>query len=231
MAALLKSTVIDYGSSVDDVVWTLPANTSGFEQSFTCSHVPHLFFSTLDTTFLGFNLTQPALPNAYYRFTPSTQSLVAVIPRAEVLNPNGIATDKSFRYLYVTDYSITPMVGAGELSSGSSAIYRYDLGADCWPQNPRMLALVADGGADGIKVDDAGRIWTAEGRGIVVRNAAGKTLGIFNTGFFVDPTSPTSSVAQFALAGDVLVVLSINRIYTVQLAEIVVSPDRYSRTI
>lgn len=37
---------------------------------------------------------------------------------------------------------------------------------------------------DRIRVDGSGRVWTAEGEGIVVRSPAGTVLGIFNVQLF-----------------------------------------------
>lgn len=43
------------------------------------------------------------LPNAVWRFTPETHSLTPVIPRADVFSPNGVAVNRDFTQLYVTD--------------------------------------------------------------------------------------------------------------------------------
>lgn len=217
--------------SVDDLAWTfpLPSNqqsTSGGSEC-ACKETPHLFFSTLDFAAIGFDLAPSVLPNAFYRFTPSTNTLAAVIPRGDILNPNGVALSKDFSYLYTTDYTLTELFGAGNQSSGSSAIYRYDLGPDCWPTNKRMITAVPSGGADGIKVDDAGRIWTAEGMGIVVRNEAGKVLGVFTNEYFLGTDAPPLKLAQLALAGDKLVILALDKIFVVPLSETVMSATRF----
>ncbi len=72
------------------------------------------------------------------------------------------------------------------------------------------------GNADGIHVDDYGRVWTAERDGIVVRGPRGKELGVFNAEVLVDEKVP---IANFALAGDKLVILAIDRIWVVGLGQ------------
>ena len=209
-------------NSVDDLTWVAP-NTSAGATSCTHANEANLFFTTLD---LGANnehgFNQAVLPNAVFRFTPATKSLQAVISRADVLAPNGIRSDPNGRYLYVTDTAPTALVGPGSNSSGSTAIYRFTLDADCNPTNKQLFAMPRSGIADGIHVDDYGRVWTAEYNGIVVRNARGKELGVFNAEQLVDPAN--SPIANFALAGDKLVVLSGDRIFVVQLGQNITTP-------
>lgn len=61
----------------------------------------------------------------------------------------------------------------------------------------------------------------------MVRNAAGKTIGVFNSQFFqADKDAGTQlAFANLALAGDTLVFLSNTRLWTVKLAKTVVSRD------
>lgn len=174
------------------------------------------------------------MPNAVYRFTPEKQSLQAVISRADVLVPNGVASDASGKYLYITDTAaaVTPAgpgvatFGAGDKSSGSSAIYRYELDADCNPGNRQLFALIRSGIADGIHVDDFGRVWTGESSGIVVRSSRGKVLGVFNSNYLLNESE--APVANFALAGDKLIVLAFDRVLVVQLGQNVTTPARFS---
>jgi hypothetical protein len=61
----------------------------------------------------------------------------------------------------------------------------------------------------------------------VVRNPAGKVIGVFNSQFFqADKDAGTQlPFANFALAGDTLVFLSSTRLWTVKLGKVVVSRD------
>lgn len=209
-------------NSIDDMAWVGPNTTHG---STSCTHPgeANLFFTTID---LGANhepgFSQAVLPNAVFRFTPSTKSLQAVISRGDILAPNGISADPRGKYLYVTDSALTLLSGPGSNSSGSPAIYRYELDADCNPMNKQLFATVRSGLADGIHVDNFGRVWTAEFNGIVVRNSRGKELGVFNAEQLVEPAF--SPISNFALAGDKLVILSGDHIWVVQLGQNVTTP-------
>jgi gluconolactonase len=206
-------------NSIDDLSWVTP-NT---HPDTTLCTEPNLFFSTLD---LGANneteYSTAVLPNAVYRYTPSTHSLQAAISRGDVLVPNGVRADPTGRYLYITDVSATALAGAGAKSSGSVAVYRFDLDSDCNPVNKRLFAAPRSGIADGIQIDDFGQVWTAEYNGIVVRNERGKELGVFNAEVLVDTAS--YPISMFSLAGDKLVVEAGDKLVVVQLAVNVTTP-------
>lgn len=170
----------------------------------------------------------PQLPDAVWRFDPQERSLVPVISRADILVPNGIRVNANQTKLYVTDSSATdsaPTLYGGADGTGSPAIFAFDLDEDAFPINKRMIGISRTGVPDGIHVDDAGRIWTAEYEGVVVRNAQAKVLGLFNSQAF--SVNQTQHVANFALAGDTLVLLDVQRLWTVKLAQTVISPGRF----
>ena len=163
------------------------------------------------------------LPDAVWRYDPQEQSLVPVISRADILVPNGIRVNANQTILYVTDTSATdsaPQLVGGAGGLGSPAIYSYDLDDDAFPINRRMIGISRSGVPDGIHIDDYGRIWTAEYEGVVVRTPTGKVLGLFNSEAF--SVNQTQHVANFALAGDTLVILDVQRLWTVKLAQTVV---------
>ncbi len=101
--------------------------------------------------------------------------------------------------------------------------------------NKRLFAFARQGFANGIKIDDQGRVWTAEYEGVVVRDgSSGKVLGLFNAQDIIlnNKENPVdvrdvAPIANFAIAGDQLVILAFDRIFGVQLAETVISADRY----
>jgi gluconolactonase len=64
-----------------------------------------------------------------------------------------------------------------------------------------------------------GRVWTGEAEGVVVRNPAGKIIGVFNKEIFMATQSPKTEMANFALAGDKLILLALDAIIVVQLTE------------
>jgi gluconolactonase len=168
------------------------------------------------------------LPDAVWRFDPQEHSLIPVISRADILIPNGIRVNANQTKLYVTDTTPTdayPTEQGGAGGTGSPAIYVFDLDDDAFPINKRMLGISRTGISDGIHIDDAGRIWTAEYEGVVVRNPQGKVLGLFNSMAY--SVNATTHVANFALAGDTLVIEDVQRLWTVKLAQMVVTASRF----
>jgi gluconolactonase len=221
---ILNSFFGEVMTSIDDLTWVKPNNTS---DTAPCS-VPgesNMFFTTLDFKSEGLPGFAPTvLPNAVWRFSPQTRSLQGVIPRADILKPNGVISDASGSHLFVTDASVPFNVGGGSNSSGSGAIYRYDLDPYCNPVNKLLFAIVRSY-ADGLHVDDYGRVWSGEYDGIVVRNSRGKVIGVFNAETLDDSEAP---MANFALAGNKLIILGVTRMYVLQLAQTVVNPTRYT---
>ena len=211
-------------NGVDDIVWATDS-ASG------CSY---MYFTDLDFAYLGYdNLPPLQLPANVYRWDPQTQVVLPVIGRSDV-NPNGVRVSPDMKTLYVTDSTAT-FAGPGPYSPGSGPsdtfwlgpyIYAYDLDSHMMPVNRRVFGMARQGIADGIHVDDAGNVYTGEWEGVVVRNSAGKTIGVFNSQYFqADKHADALALANFALAGDALVVLSTTRLWTVKLAKTVVASD------
>jgi gluconolactonase len=125
--------------------------------------------------------------------------------------------------LYVTDAAPSSYGGALDLpGQTSSAIYVFDLDDKGFPSNKRLFALAERGITGAIRVDDAGRVWTAERDGIVVRNSQGRLLGLFNAWIHIGQfhEKPTQ---YFTLAGDTLVILDRDRIWTVRMTKTLLS--------
>ncbi|KAL2823030.1 hypothetical protein BJX63DRAFT_426851 [Aspergillus granulosus] len=137
--------------------------------------------------------------------------------------------DVSWKHTYVVVIAIHAAVpfnvGGGSNSSGSGAIYRYDLDAFCSQVSKQMVAIVRSY-VDGIHIDDHGRIWTAEYDGVVVRNSRGKVLGVFNAEAFLDVE--IALIANFALAGNELIILAVDSIFIIELGQNVTTPGRFS---
>jgi gluconolactonase len=210
-------------NSIDDLAWVNPEEQQGYGAR---CRTPNLFFTSIDLSPQdGDVLGKAVLPNAVYRWTPSNKFVKAVIPRNEILAPNGIRVSPDGKFLYVTDAAMTTLSGpgVGTLGDGSPAVFSYELDENCDPVNKKLFALVRSRVADGIHVDNQGRVWTAEGNGIVVRNQSGRELGVFNGPWFSDGDEP---MANFALAGDKLVVLALNRVFIIQLGQTVSTPAR-----
>lgn len=138
--------------------------------------------------------------------------------------PNGVRGDATGTHLYVTgDAAPFNQTGGPKNSYRDAVIFRYDLDPDCFPVNKRLLATVRSY-ADGIHIDDYGRVWTGEYDGIVVRSPTGKVLGVFNAEALQDERG--APLANFAIAGDRLVVLAVDRIWVLRLGQVVTTEER-----
>ena len=193
----------------------------------------YLFFSDPDYAAELSIRPQPSLPNAVWRFDAHDQSVQAVVSRDDIETPNGIKVTADGSKMYITDGTLDfqsgPFrgVGSGAIGFGAPEIWEFDLDEEARPVNKSLFGLVRSGIADGILVDDFGNVWTAEGEGILVRDPRGKVIGLFNAeAILVGPDTP--SIANFALAGDTLVILASTQIFTVKLATVVVAPGRFS---
>ena len=141
-------------NGVDDIVW---ASGGG------CSY---MFFTDLDFAYLGYdNLPPLQVPANVYRWDPQNYVVLPVIGRSDI-NPNGVRVSPDMRTLYVTDSTAT-FAGPGPYSPGSGPsdtfwlgpyIYAYDLNSHMMPVNKRVFGMARQGIADGMHVDDAGRV-------------------------------------------------------------------------
>ena len=198
--------------SVDDLTWV---------KCGAAPTQPNLFFSSLSLEFAGdYGLAGTSLPDAVYRFSPQTKSLQAVISRSDIVEPNGVRSDATGKYLFVTGFAAPFNSTGGPGGFSTSVIYRFTLDEDCLPVNKRLVGTVRSY-ADGLHIDDYGRVWTGEFDGIVVRSPTGKVLGVFNAEALQDRKG--SPLANFAIAGDKLVVLGVDRVYVLQLGQNVTS--------
>ncbi|QDS77666.1 hypothetical protein FKW77_003165 [Venturia effusa] len=199
-------------SDIDDIAWTTQSSTGKSYMYFTTFPIVHA---------LSPAAAPMGLANAVWRWDPQEKIILPMLSRLDVTFPDGVRVSPDQRYLYVTDFTgdrWSALLGVAA-QVGSPAVYRYDLDAEMRPTNRQFFGYPRRGGADGIHVDDQGRVWTAEGDGVVVRRADGKILGVFNALVFGNPG--LIPIANFALAGDVLVILGGYRIFTVQLGQIV----------
>ena len=205
-------------SLVDDIAWVTD----------TARNKSYLFFTTFFTALEPDGPTVPidssvVLPNGVWRWDPQERTLLPVISRLDIVIPNGISISPDQKTLYVTDSLATPSGGVaagnqGYAPTAGPCIYAYDLNDAMLPINRRLFGLARTGYPDGIHVDDSGRVWTAEGEGIVVRSPSGKVLAVFNTAAFGIQASG-NQIANFALADDMLVVAAGDRLYGVRLGE------------
>ena len=207
----------------NDLTWATRGNSSW------------VFFTDDPLSSLYNNGQTPQVADAVWRYDPIEQTVLPVIDRTDVLVPNGIRANRNSTRLYVTDTPSPLVYGAGTVAtsagqvyadSASSAIYVFDIDSEGFPSNRRLFGIAERGIADGIHLDDFGNVWTGEADGIVVRSPAGKVLGMVNAlaiqgAAVVD--SGQSPLQNFALAGDLLVVMAFDKIYAVQLSSQIVT--------
>lgn len=210
-------------NGIDDIAW---ANRRGKD---------YMYFTDLYITPLAYPGTapRPLLPSGVWRWDPQDKVLLPVLGRGDV-NPNGIRVSPDHKTLYVTDSTAMffPIPGPAPPAGGAVAswlapyILKYDIDDEGFPVNKRIFGYVRRLIADGMHCDDGGRVWTGEGDGIVVRSPSGKVLGIFNHSYFLKgQNGELDYLVNFALAGNKLVVFAHERMYTVKLAQEVVSRD------
>lgn len=197
----------------DDVTWVKKGN--GTYMYFTDPPLSHIYAGG----------PTPQLPDTTWRFSNDDGSIVPAVSRGDVLLPNGIRVNAEQTKMFVTDTPEgIPGVSNAVGSWASNAIYVYDIDDYGFLGNKRMFGLTRNGISDGIHVDNAGRVWTAETEGVVVRNARGKVIGLFNNQAITG--NATFVMENFALAGDMLVILDMQTIWTVKLAETVITAER-----
>lgn len=206
---------------IDDMAWVQKNNKS------------YMFFTdlgapTLTGTFPALaDNPAPLLQNAVWRFDPERKSLRPVISRTDVAIPNGVRANYDGTKLYVGDSSFSGLSGTANSSWGNGAVYEYCLNDDGLPVEKRMFGLTRSGLTDGMKIDDAGNVWTADYSGIWIQAPDGKVLGsIPATSVLVSDSA--YPIQNFALAGDVLVVFAQQRLWTYKLAKQVVAPGHLS---
>ncbi|KAL3481476.1 hypothetical protein BJX99DRAFT_253400 [Aspergillus californicus] len=200
--------------NIDDVAWvTQPGTSNSF-----------MFITILPYPEGSGDGQNDTLPQGLWRWDPQAKLLLPAISRTELPVANGVRFSTDQKTLWVTDFGGAERSRIWGLPAevGAPAIYKYSLDEDMWPTNKRIFGISRMQAPDGIRVDDQGRVWTGEGEGIVVRAADGRIIGVFNAQYFTrDPIS--TAIVQFALAGDTLVVLGQNKLWTVKLAETVSS--------
>jgi gluconolactonase len=153
---------------------------------------------------------QPAeLPNNVYRFDPRTKQLTVVEPN--LVMPNGIAFGPNEKTLYIID--------SGAIQGPRTyfpylphRIYAYDVSADGKSiSNKRLLANVAPGFPDGMRLDEQGNIYVGTLEGIHVLNPQGKLIGKFLM------AKQTANLSFGGAENDVLFIGSSDTLWAVKL--------------
>lgn len=101
--------------------------------------------------------------NYVYRHDPKTGTTRALVK--DFVQPNGLAFSPDEKTLYVAD------------SGSPRHIRAFNVGADGTLSGGRVFCTIDKGGPDGIRVDEAGRVWSSAGDGIQIFAVDGKRIG------------------------------------------------------
>ena len=101
--------------------------------------------------------------NYVYRFDPKAKSIIAVVKDFD--KPNGLCFSPDEKKLYVADSGKPRHIRVFEVQSGGTL------------DSGKVFCTIDKGGPDGIRCDDAGRIWSSAGDGVHVFAPDGKLIG------------------------------------------------------
>jgi gluconolactonase len=182
----------------------------------------YIFLTTFSIADIITQFPRQRFDTAVWRFDLQEKVLTPVISANEIFAPNGIRVSPDGRTLYVTNTATTNFESQASNSTIQNSIMEYDLNDQGKPVNGRLFALVRTGIANGLHIDNQGRVWTCEDDGINVRTPGGRLLGVFN----YYPFKPTSQprIGNFALAGNRLVIGAVGYALVYELNETLVTP-------
>ncbi len=109
--------------------------------------------------------------NFVFRVDPRDGTVSAMI--RDVEEPNGLAFSPDESVLYVTDTSCA----LRQDGSGNHHIVAYDVAADLSCSSPRVFAVIEPGAADGIRVDEQGRVWSSSADSVQIFAPDGTPIG------------------------------------------------------
>jgi gluconolactonase len=101
--------------------------------------------------------------NFVYRHDPKTGRTNALV--RDFVQPNGLAFSPDEKNLYIAD------------SGAPKHIRRFAVGADGTLSGGEVFCKIDVGGPDGIRVDQAGRVWSSAGDGVQIFSPAGALIG------------------------------------------------------
>ncbi|MCE7029012.1 SMP-30/gluconolactonase/LRE family protein [Jiella avicenniae] len=104
-----------------------------------------------------------------FRFDPRDGSLVVVAD--DFVQPNGIAFSGDERHVYIVD------TGATHVEDGPRHIRRFAVSDDGRLSGGEVFAVSTSGLFDGLRLDDAGRIWTSAADGVHCYDPDGTLVG------------------------------------------------------
>ena len=122
-----------------------------------------------ETSFVGVPRPRELDVDGVYRLDPGDGRLMLVAD--DFSKPNGLAFSPDETTLYVVDSGFLPD------PEGPRHIRRFDVNDDGTLGGGEVLAEITPGIPDGIRVDDAGRIWVGAGDGVQCLDPDGSLIG------------------------------------------------------
>ncbi len=119
-----------------------------------------IWFTDPDYGLGGRTKEQPG--NYVYRFDPASRKITAVVKDFD--KPNGLCFSPDESKLYVAD------------SGRPHHIRVFEVKSDGTLANGRVFVVIDKGGPDGIRVDEAGRLWSSSGDGAQVFTPEGQLI-------------------------------------------------------
>jgi gluconolactonase len=117
---------------------------------------------------------EPLIGDYLYRYDPLSGRLTVVADGFD--KPNGLAFSPDESVLYVTDSGANQEPGSYHVDRPHH-IVAFDVRDGRHLVNQRLFAVTTPGFPDGIKVDDAGRVYASAFSGVQVFNPAGDLIG------------------------------------------------------
>ena len=123
----------------------------------------------IDTDYEGHRGEREQAGSHVFRFDPRDASLAIVAD--DFVQPNGLAFSLDERRIYIVD------TGATHVEDGPRHIRRFDVGDDGRLSGGEVFATSTSGLFDGLRLDDAGRIWTSAADGVHCYDPDGTLIG------------------------------------------------------
>ena len=123
----------------------------------------------IDTDYEGHRGEREQAGSHVFRFDPRDASLSIVAD--DFVQPNGLGLSLDERRIYIVD------TGATHVEDGPRHIRRFDVGDDGRLSGGEVFATSTSGLFDGLRLDDAGRIWTSAADGVHCYDPDGTLIG------------------------------------------------------
>ena len=118
--------------------------------------------------------SEPLVGDYVYRFDPTSGRLSVVADGFD--KPNGLAFSPDESLLYITDSDANQEAGSYHVRRPHH-IQAFDVRDGRHLAGERLFAVTTPGFPDGLKVDDAGRVYASASTGVQVFNRAGDLIG------------------------------------------------------